>query len=327
MTASLHADVLVIGAGPAGLHAAFYAAWRGLRVRLLEARSEPGGQLSALYPDKRVYDVPGLPATPAAQVVQALVRQLDGLDVTLHLHTSARDLRRAEHGWQVTADTPHGTQAFTAAAVVLAPGLGALRPRDARVPGEHADVRTDLPDPTTLTGRRVLVVGGVPQATRAALELVQAGAAVTLTHRRVGFRGSPAELAALEQGQAQGQLQVLAPATLNALTPGGAQLTVQGELTAVPADTVLILNGYLPDLTPLQAWPLNWQGEYIPDGPGGHTSLEGVFVAGDVAQSAQAFKLISVGLAQAAVAANHAAHHANPELRVRPGHSSEKRLS
>ncbi|PTA69476.1 ferredoxin-NADP reductase [Deinococcus arcticus] len=323
----LHADVVVIGAGPAGLHAAFYAAWRGLQVRLLDARGEPGGQLSALYPDKRVYDVPGLPAVPAAEVVAGLVRQLDGLKVQLHLHTLAQGLERTGEGWQVQTQTPEGQRTFTAPAVILAPGLGALLPREARVAGEHADVHTDLPEPGSLRGRRVLVVGGVPQATRAALELAEAGAQVTLTHRRAGFRGRPAELAALAAAQAAGTLAVLAPAALTHLSPGAAHLTVNGEPQTLPADTVLVLNGYLPDLSPALGWPLDWQGEYVPDGPGGATALPGVFVAGDVAQSGGDFKLISVGLAQAAVAANHAVHHVRPDLKVRPGHSSEKRLS
>ncbi|MCD0168978.1 FAD-dependent oxidoreductase, partial [Deinococcus sp. 23YEL01] len=132
---------------------------------------------------------------------------------------------------------------------------------------------------------------------------------------------------ALSEAGRSGQLMVLAPAVLLNVTPTGAALTVDGQPRDVPADTVLILNGYLPDLSPLQSWPLQWQGEYVPDGPGGRTALPGVFVVGDLAASGQDFKLISVGLAQAAVAANHAAHHVRPDLRVRPGHSSEKRLN
>ena len=321
------ADVLVIGAGPAGLHAAFYAAWRGLNVTVLDARHEPGGQLTALYPDRRVYDVPGLPATPAADVIAGLVRQLDGLPVQLRPGTLARTLEPDGDGWRVGTTGADGQRTFRTGAVILAAGLGALLPREARVPGTHPDVRTEVPDPARLAGRRVLIVGGVPQATRAALELAQAGAQVTLTHRRAGFRGSPAELDALNEAGRSGQLTVLAPAVLLNVTPPGAALTVDGQPRDVPADTVLILNGYLPDLSPLQSWPLQWQGEYVPDGPDGRTALPGVFVVGDLAASGQDFKLISVGLAQAAVAANHAAHHVRPDLRVRPGHSSEKRLS
>ena len=324
-TGTEHSEILVVGGGPAGLYAAFYAAWRGLSVRLLEARGELGGQLTALYPDKRVYDVPGLPETRAADIVAGQVRQLDGLDVTTELRTVARGLEaRPEGGWTVHTDRGD----FTAGAVILTAGMGALLPREARVPGaaSHPDVRSDVPEPAELAGRRVLVVGGVPQATRAALELAQAGAAVTLTHRRLGFRGSPDDLAALEEARAGGRLSVLAPAVLVNLVPGGAHLTVDGEQVRVPADTVLSLGGYLPDLAPIQGWPLDWQGEYVPDGPGGQTTLPGVYVAGDLAQSGGDFKLISLAYAQAAMAANHAAHHVRPELRVRPGHSSEKRV-
>ncbi|OLV15903.1 NAD(P)/FAD-dependent oxidoreductase [Deinococcus marmoris] len=318
-----HSDILVIGAGPAGLHAAFYAAWRGLSVRVLEARGEVGGQLSALYPDKRVYDVPGLPGARAAEVVAHLLEQLDGLDVDMRVNTVARELEKSDDGWRVSTDG----DTFTAGAVILAAGLGALLPRATRIPGaeDHPDVRTDFPDPTELGGRRVLIVGGVPQAARAALELLDAGAKVTLTHSRALFRGSPRTLEKLEAARTSRGLEILAPARLLTLTPQGAEVEVGGKTRSVEADTVLILGGYLPDLSPIGAWPLDWRGEYVPDAPGGRTALEGVYVVGDLAQSGGDFKLISVAFAQAAIAANHAAHHVRPELRVRPGHSSEKR--
>ncbi|MDV6375562.1 NAD(P)/FAD-dependent oxidoreductase [Deinococcus arenicola] len=317
-----HCDILIIGAGPAGLHAAFYAAWRGLSVRVLEARGEPGGQLSALYPDKRVYDVPGLPAARAADVVAHLLEQLDGLAVEIRVNSVARTLEQAETGWQIGTDQ----DTFTAGAVILAAGLGALLPRAARISGadRHPDLRTDLPEPSELSGRSVLIVGGVPQAARAALELLEAGAKVTLTHSRTGFRGDPVSLARLENARATGHLEILAPARLLTLTPQGAELEVNGETRHIQADTVLLLGGYLPDLSPIQSWPLDWRGEYVPDGPGGRTALDGVYVVGDLAGSGGDFKLISVAFAQAAVAANHATHFVKPELRVRPGHSSEK---
>ncbi|CAM4182340.1 NAD(P)/FAD-dependent oxidoreductase [Deinococcus marmoris] len=318
-----HSDILVIGAGPAGLHAAFYAAWRGLSVRVLEARGEVGGQLSALYPDKRVYDVPGLPGKRAAEVVTHLLRQLDGLNVDMRVNTVARQLEKVDGGWRVSTDG----DTFTAGAVILAAGLGTLLPRAPRVPGadDHPDVRTDFPDAAGLGGRRVLIVGGVPQAARAALELMDAGAKVTLTHSRALFRGSPMTLEKLEAARTGGGLEILALARLLRLTPQGAELEVDSAARSIGADTVLILGGYLPDLSPIGTWPLDWRGDYVPDGPGGRTALDGVYVVGDLAQSGGDFKLISVAFAQAAVAANHAAHHVMPELRVRPGHSSEKR--
>lgn len=316
-------DVLVIGGGPAGLYAAFYAGWRGLSVRVLEARGELGGQLTALYPDKLVYDAPGSPQVRAAELVRSLEAQLAPLEVDLRLGEVARTLEPdGAGGWLVGTDAGR----YPAGALILAAGLGALLPREVRVPGAetHPDVRADLPDPASLAGRRVLVVGGVPQATRAALDLAGAGANVTLTHRRAGFRGDPGTLARLDAEREAGRVQVLAPAVLDTLTPTGAELSVGGEGMSIQADTVLILNGYLPDLSPLQDWPLAWNGEYVPDGPGGQTALPGVYVVGDLAESGGDFKLLSLAFAQAALAANHAAHHVRPALKVRPGHSSER---
>lgn len=296
-------DLLIVGGGPAGLYAAFYAALRGLSVRLLEARPELGGQLSALYPDRRVYDVPASPAAYASEVVQRLVRQLDPFDIDFRLGETARTLQPDGAGWVVGT----GAARYRAGAVIVAAGLGALHPRPASGPGLH----TDWPTPGLHRPATAWVQGGVPQATRAALELAEAGTQVTLSHRRALFRGTPEQLARLEQLRQAGQVTVRAPA---------------GPDLSVPADAAWQLGGYLPDLSPVQGWALGWQGEYVSADVSGQTQLPGVYVAGDVSLAGSDFKLISVGFAQAAVCANHAAHFLKPDLNIRPGHSSDRRL-
>jgi ferredoxin/flavodoxin---NADP+ reductase len=314
--------MLIIGAGPAGLHAAFYAALRGLSVRVLDAQHEAGGQLSALYPDKLIYDVPGLPARRAAEVVAALLAQLEPFEIDFRYGEVARELEATLDGW--TVGTPQ--HRYPARAVILAAGTGALLPRTPRLSGQHPGVRTVLPDPASLAGRSVLIVGSVPQATGAALALTQAGAAVTLTHRRALFRGSPAQLEMLETYRGNGRLTVIAPAELDRLDEGGAWLVINGERQHVAAEVIYVAGGVLPDLTPLQHWPLDWQGEYVPADQRQQTALPGVFVAGDLSLSGGDFKLISLGLAQAALAANQAVHFIRPDLRASPGHSSDRRL-
>ena len=301
-------DILIIGGGPAGLYAAFYAALRGLSVRILEARPELGGQLAALYPDRRVYDVPASPAAYAGEVVERLVRQLEPFEIDYRLGEVAHTLEPDGDGWMVGTDQAR----YSAGAVILAAGLGALLPRSASLPGLHGDkINIDWPAPGVPAPATAWVQGGVPQATRAALELAGQGTRVTLSHRRALFRGTPDQLSRLEHYRQAGQIEIHAPAA--------PELQVQ-------ADAAWYLNGYLPDLSPVLGWPLGWQGEYVPAEASGQTRLPGVYVAGDLSAAGGDFKLISVGFAQAAMCANHAAHFLRPELKVRPGHSSDRRL-
>ena len=296
-------DILIVGGGPAGLYAAFYAALRGLSVRLIEARPELGGQLSALYPDRRVYDVPASPAAYAGEIVAGLVQQLAPFDIGVRLGEVVRTLEPDGSGWQVGTDR----HTYRAGAVILAAGMGALLPRAATVPG----AQTDWPAPGMAIPRRTWVIGGVPQATQAALDLAAAGSRVTLSHRRALFRGTPGQLEELDRLRQAGQIEVHAPADADFL----------------PAtEAVWQLNGYLPDLSPLQGWPLAWQGEYVPTDASGQACLPGVYVAGDLSLADGDFKLIALAFAQAALCANHAAHHVRPELKVKPGHSSDRRL-
>lgn len=298
----------MVGGGPAGLYAAFYAGLRGLSVRLLEARPEPGGQLMALYPERLVYDVPAAPATPAAEIVGRLLTQLEPLGTDIRLGELALSLEADGDGWIVGGR--HGR--YRAGAVIVAAGLGALLPRQDDWPSPSEERGTGQHG----IGQRVWVQGGVPQATRAALELSRAGTRVTLSHSRALLRGTPAQLAELEGRRREGRIELVAPAP--------------ASFTPTPApDWALRLGGYRPDLSPLQDWPLGWRGEYVAAGPGGSTRLPGVYVAGDVVaddtagDSLPGFRLISLALAQAAVCANHAARHVRPGLRLRPGHSSE----
>ncbi|PYE49887.1 NAD(P)/FAD-dependent oxidoreductase [Deinococcus yavapaiensis] len=286
-----HSDVLIVGGGPVGLYAAFYVALRGLTVRIVEARPELGGQLAALYPEKFVYDAPGFPAVRAADLVEKLVKQLSRFDPAVELQSVATKLERSEGAWTVTTNVA----SYTASAVILSAGIGALRPRNDEVP-------TDV---TSLAGKRVLVFGGVPQAATLALALHDAGAHVLLGHRRALFRGTPEQLAALSK------LDVRAPSDL-------------ADLGAF--DATFVLNGYLPDLSPLSSWNLAWTGEYVVADASGATNLPGVFVAGDLSSNGGDLKLLAAGFAQGGVAANHAVHFVRPDLNVKPGHSSDKKL-
>lgn len=317
-------DVIIVGGGPTGLYAAFYVGLRGLSARVIEARPELGGQLSALYPEKFIYDAPGSPSVRARELVGQLEAQLGAFKPEITLGELALSLKRDGDFWRVT--TSGGS--YAARAVILAAGIGALGPRTMSVPGaqDFGRVYTEFPDFQDWAGKRVLVFGGVPQATAAALSLAGNGARVTLAHKRALFRGTPEQLARLEALRQRASVDVFAPAGLVLFTASGAELLVNGETRRLELDAAFYLGGYLPDLSPLQSWNLDWQGEYVVAGVGGATNLPGVFVAGDLSSQGGDLKLIAAGFAQAALAANHAAHFVKPDLKVRPGHSSDKKV-
>ncbi len=320
-------DLLIIGAGPTGLYAAYYAGFRGMSVGVVDSLTEPGGQLMALYPEKPIYDVAGYPSVLARDLANRLVEQASSADPTYLLGRRAESLVRHDDGTLVigldNADEIHTK------AVIVSAGIGTFTPRT--LPGgdqyEGKGLRYVVTDLSVLHDKDVLIVGGGDSAVDWALVLADKASSVTLIHRRDQFRAHEGSVAQLNASK----VHVLTPYVPHEIL-GAEDGRVRAvdvlnketdEHTTIEVDEVVAALGFVADLGPLQSWGLKLDKRHIVVDSTMATSVPGVFAAGDVVEYPGKVRLISTGFGEAATAVNNAAPVIDPTARVFPGHSSD----
>ena len=324
-------DVIIIGAGPAGLFAAFYTGMRDLSMRLVDPLPEAGGQLTALYPEKYIYDVAGFPQVRAKELVLAQMRQLEPFHPVYTLSERAEKLERTDAGWRVVTDK----RDYEAKAVIIAGGVGAFEPRKLVAPGiaefEGKGIAYAVRNLESYRGKRVLVLGGGDSAVDWVLMLKDVAKSVTLIHRRDSFRAHAATTNQMIAAADRGEVSILTPYEL-ARVEGGVRVeravvyhnATKAEST-LEVDEIVSMVGYLSKLGPIAEWGLELEGGKIKVDSTMQTNLPGVFACGDICTYVGKLKLIATGYGEAAIAANHAAAVANPALKVEPGHSSDSK--
>jgi len=323
-------DFTVIGGGPTGLYAAFYAALRGLSVRIVDSLPELGGQLMALYPEKYIYDVGGFRKVLAKDLAKGLIAQTMQFEPDVVLDEEIRTLEREGDEWVLGGREG----SYRSRAVLIAGGKGAFEPNTLDVPGYtellHRGVHYAVKDPESYRGKRVAVVGGGDSALDWALILKDVCTDVHLVHRRDGFRAHEASVTLMETACEEGRIQLRTFHEVREIRGNG---HVEGvtifdnrtdEDTHLEVDAVLTFLGFKPDLGPIKEWglELDERGRRIVVDQLMRTNLEGVWAAGDLAEYEGKLDLISTGFAEGAIAANQATRYVNPEARVNPGHST-----
>lgn len=318
------ADVLVVGAGPTGLYAAYYAAFRGLSVAVTDSLEQLGGQVTAMYPEKQIYDVAGFPAVRGRDLVAGLVEQAARFDPVYLLGHEARKLEFAGGAPRVT--TSRGT-VIDCGAVIVTGGIGPFAPR--RLAGaeeyEGRGLAYFVPRLADYAGKDVIVVGGGDSAFDWAMSLDGLARSVTLIHRRDRFRAHPATVRRVRESA----VRILPNAAIERLTGDGwveeahVEHLRSGEVTALPAQGVIAALGFLADLGPLESWGLRLEGRKIAVDTMMATNLPRVYAAGDITGYPGKVPLISVGFGEAATAVNNAAIALDPAADLFPGHSTD----
>lgn len=321
-------DLLIVGAGPAGLYAAYYAGFRGWSVVVVDALPEIGGQVSAMYPEKQIFDVAGFPSILGRDLIAGLTSQAASARPTYILGERARHLTITDTGVTVTTDSH--TQ-INAKAVVITGGIGAFTPRPlpAAAAWTGSGIVNFVPRLADHAGRDIVIVGGGDSACDWAVSLHPIARSVTIVHRRPQFR---AHAGTLDLIRSLG-IEILTPYEVTELrdadgrTDGPlASMVITSkdgtDVRTLPAQTVVAALGFIADISDLADWGMQIDGRRIAVDTAMRTSLPRVFAAGDITTYPGKVPLISVGFGEAALAVNNATAWIEPDASVFPGHSS-----
>ena len=318
-------DLLLVGAGPVGLYGAYYAGVRGLRTAVIDSLPEPGGQISAMYPEKPIYDVGGFPAVRGRDLVKGLLDQAGQYAPTYLLGQEATTLVRTPAG-SFEAGTSSGDTVRCGAVVVTA-GIGTFTPRPLPA-GEELlgrGLAYFVPSLADYADQDVVIVGGGDSACDWTMALQGIARSVTLVHRRKAFRAHAATVEAVLASAAE----VIVDAEVDQLvgTDAVEAVVVTGksaEPRTIPAQRVVAALGFLADLGPLRSWGLELHdNRHVVVGSRMQTNIAGVYAAGDITEYDGKVRLISVGFGEVATAVNNAAVALDPDAQLFPGHSTD----
>jgi len=317
-------DIAIVGAGPTGLFAAYYAGFRGLSVAVIDALPEPGGQVTAMYPEKAIYDVGGFPVIKGRELVANLVEQAGTFNPTYLLGVQAEKLTYHEDGRPML--TLSDGDVLTCGAVLITGGLGSFtaRPLPAADTFGGEGVLFFVRHLNELAGHDVVIVGGGDSAFDWALALQPLAKSVTLIHRRDKFRAHAATVARVQSLP----VEIIVNAEVTEILGDGkvagcVVVEKSGTTRNLPADTVVAALGFTADLGPLAEWGLTLDKRHIVVDSTTATNLPRVFAAGDISEYPGKVRLIATGFGEAATAVNNAAVAIDPAAHLFPGHSSD----
>jgi len=306
-------DVAIIGAGPVGLFAVFECGMLGLKCQVIDALDMPGGQCSALYPEKPIYDIPAHPAIDAATLIARLEEQAAPFAPAYHLGQQVERLARQPDG-SFRLETSRGT-AVLAKAVIIAAGVGAFGPNRPPLDGieayEGKSVHYLVTKREAFRDRRIVIAGGGDSAVDWAISLAEVAARVMVIHRRAKFRAVPESAARLDALAKAGKIDLVIPYQLAGLEGANGQVAavivadLEGKTKRLEADVLLPFFGLSMNLGPIAEWGLALDHHHITVAPAtSMSSAEGIFAIGDIATYPGKLKLILSGFSEAALAAH-----------------------
>ena len=322
-------DITIIGGGPTGIFASFYAGMRGATAQIVDTLPQLGGQLVALYPEKYIFDVAGFPKVLAKDLVRDLADQAGQFKFESFLGQHVMDLVEEDGHFVLVTETDR----FPTRSVLIAAGIGAFSPR--RLPQQCAEpwygkgIFDNVANPEDFRGQKIVIIGGGDSAFDWCHQLRDRAEAVTLVHRSDKYRAHGATVTEVQAAVDAGKTVLLPFHELQDV------LEVDGKLSGIvlrdvktketktlEADAVLPMLGFISDIGPLANWGLNLEKHEIVVNSTMETGRPGIYAAGDITSYPGKLKLIATGFAEAATAVNQAFHWIYPEKKVNPGHSS-----
>jgi ferredoxin/flavodoxin---NADP+ reductase len=319
-------DITIIGGGPTGLFTAFYGGMRQASVKIIESLPQLGGQLSALYPEKYIYDVAGFPKIRAQELIDNLKEQMAKFNPTVCLEQSVEKLEKMEDG---TFKLTTNKEIHYSKTVIITAGNGAFQPRrlelESAAQYEGKNLHYFIDDLNKFAGKKVLVCGGGDSAVDWALMLEPIAEKVTIVHRRDKFRAHEHSVENLMKSKVEIKTPFV-PAELIGDQDGIKQVVLEevkeGTRETIDVDAVIVNYGFVSSLGPIKEWGLEIEKNSIKVNSKMETNIPGVYAAGDICTYEGKVKLIACGFGEAPTAVNNAKAYIDPNAKVQPLHST-----
>lgn len=319
-------DITIIGGGPTGLFTAFYGGMRQASVKIIESLPQLGGQLSALYPEKYIYDVAGFPKVRAQELIDNLKEQMAKFEPTVSLEQSVEKLEKQADG---TFKLTTNKEVHYSKTIIITAGNGAFQPRrlelESAAQYEGKNLHYFIDDLNQFAGKKAVVFGGGDSAVDWALMLEPIAEKVTIVHRRDKFRAHEHSVENLQNSKVEIKTPYV-PAELIGDSEGIKQVVLEGvtskEKEVFDVDAVIVNYGFVSSLGPIKEWGLEIEKNSIVVNSRMETNIEGIYAAGDICTYDGKVKLIACGFGEAPTAVNHAKSYIDPKAKVQPMHSS-----
>ncbi|KZB90451.1 ferredoxin--NADP(+) reductase [Bacillus sp. VT 712] len=318
-------DITVIGGGPVGLFTAFYGGMRQAKVKIIESLPQLGGQLTALYPEKYIYDVAGFPKVRAQDLINGLKKQMEPFQPTICLEEAVEQVDKQVDGIfkLQTNRSIHYTKT-----IIITAGNGAFQPRKLELEKAEAFEASNLhyfvEDMNQFAGKRVILFGGGDSAVDWALMLEPIAEKVTLVHRRDKFRAHEHSIEQLINSSVEVKTPYV-PNEINGdeiITQMVVEHTKEGTKETIEVDDVIVNYGFISSLGPIKTWNLEVKKNAIVVNSKQETNIPGIYAAGDICTYDGKVKLIVAGFGEGPTAVNNAKAYMDPRTKVQPMHST-----
>jgi thioredoxin reductase (NADPH) len=324
MSETIKTDIVIIGAGPVGLFAVFELGLLDIKAHLIDILDKVGGQCAELYPEKPIYDIPGIPLITGHGLSEALMQQIKPFNPTFHLGEMVTTVEKlGEAQFRVATDTG---KTFECKAVAIAAGGGSFQPKRPPIAGiepyENKSVHYAVRKMDAFRDKHLVIVGGGDSALDWTLNLQPLAKRLTLVHRRDDFRGAPDSVNKMRALVSAGGMD-LKIGQVSGLEGADGQLAAlsikgnDGTVTRIDCDAMLPFFGLTMKLGPVADWGIKMDDELIPvDTAAFETNIPGLFAIGDINTYPGKLKLILSGFHEAALMAQKVYHYVYPEKRL-----------